>query len=304
MEMFKEVLHKINLKYVCAFIILATTVMILIYQRLTIPIERNSSAQSPACQPGFARQKAACVANFSDADLFLKMENFFWTFSQSTHPLPFGVKGNELFLTRILAKASNYEMPEDIESLPCKTCVVVGNGYIIKNSSLGNEIDKYDVVIRLNSGPVRGYEKDVGTKTTMRLFYPESAILDTYKHDTSDTLEVFVPYKENDLRWLKSNLYNEQRSLRGLWKSAPLIWNVNPQNVRILHPYFNFKAGTDMLNATSKKPIRPTIGFVAITAALHYCDVVHIAGFGYPKMSDGNQLIHYFRKDTMNVMEE
>nr|XP_014341137.1 PREDICTED: CMP-N-acetylneuraminate-beta-galactosamide-alpha-2,3-sialyltransferase 4 [Latimeria chalumnae] len=119
----------------------------------------------------------------------------------------------ELFLTRILAKASNYEMPEDIESLPCKTCVVVGNGYIIKNSSLGNEIDKYDVVIRLNSGPVRGYEKDVGTKTTMRLFYPESAILDTYKHDTSDTLEVFVPYKENDLRWLKSNLYNEQRGM-------------------------------------------------------------------------------------------
>lgn len=33
-------------------------------------------------------------------------------------------------------------------SLECRTCVVIGNGFAIKNSSLGSIINKYDVVIR------------------------------------------------------------------------------------------------------------------------------------------------------------
>lgn len=33
-------------------------------------------------------------------------------------------------------------------SLECRTCVVVGNGFVVKNSSLGSLINKYDVVIR------------------------------------------------------------------------------------------------------------------------------------------------------------
>ncbi|XP_064424754.1 CMP-N-acetylneuraminate-beta-galactosamide-alpha-2,3-sialyltransferase 4-like [Latimeria chalumnae] len=170
----------------------------------------------------------------TDADLFLKLENYFWTLSTLIHSLPFGIKGNELLLSQILAKASNYEMPEEINRFPCKTCVVVGNGYSIKNSSLGKEINKYEVVIRLNQGPVRGYEQDVGNKTTMRLFYPESAIQNIYDHDTPDTLQVLVPYK----------------IVQGLWKSAPIVWNVSPTKIRILHPYMNLKAGTELLGSS------------------------------------------------------
>jgi hypothetical protein len=33
-------------------------------------------------------------------------------------------------------------------SLECRRCVVVGNGHRLRNSSLGDTIDKYDVVIR------------------------------------------------------------------------------------------------------------------------------------------------------------
>ncbi len=35
-----------------------------------------------------------------------------------------------------------------LHSLECRTCVVVGNSFAIKNSSLGRIINKYDVVIR------------------------------------------------------------------------------------------------------------------------------------------------------------
>ncbi|CDQ79722.1 unnamed protein product [Oncorhynchus mykiss] len=98
-------------------------------------------------------------------------------------------------------------------SLDCRTCAVIGNGFAIKNSSLGGVINEYDVVIRLNDAPVRGYEDDVGNKTTMRLFYPESASYNPSMHNDPDTLMVLVPFKQQDLRWLKEILYDEKRVL-------------------------------------------------------------------------------------------
>lgn len=65
--------------------------------------------------------------------------------------------------------------------------------------------------LRLNDAPVRGYEEDVGNKTTMRFFYPESASYNPALHNEPGTLMVLVPFKQQDLRWLKEILYNEKR---------------------------------------------------------------------------------------------
>lgn len=64
---------------------------------------------------------------------------------------------------------------------------------------------------RLNDSPVRGYEDDVGNRTTMRLFYPESASYNPSINNDPETIMVLVPFKQNDLRWLKEILYNEKR---------------------------------------------------------------------------------------------
>lgn len=65
--------------------------------------------------------------------------------------------------------------------------------------------------LRLNDAPVRGYEDDVGNKTTMRFFYPESASYNPGLQNEPSTLMVLVPFKQQDLRWLKEILYNEKR---------------------------------------------------------------------------------------------
>lgn len=69
------------------------------------------------------------------------------------------------------------------------------------------------LLFRLNDAPVRGYEDDVGNKTTMRFFYPESAYYNPEVQNDPDTLLVLVPFKMQDLRWLKEILYNEKRVL-------------------------------------------------------------------------------------------
>lgn len=69
------------------------------------------------------------------------------------------------------------------------------------------------LLFRLNDAPVRGYEDDVGNKTTMRFFYPESAYYNPKVQNDPDTLLVLVPFKMQDLRWLKEILYNEKRVL-------------------------------------------------------------------------------------------
>ena len=48
-----------------------------------------------------------------------------------------------------------------------KSIVVVGNGMSTIGSGLGSQIDAFDEVARFNHFAIKGYEQDVGTKTTI-----------------------------------------------------------------------------------------------------------------------------------------
>lgn len=53
----------------------------------------------------------------------------------------------------------------------------------------------------MNYGPTRGFEVDVGTKTTHRVMYPETgSLLDHTTH------LVFFPFKMEDFLWLLENV--------------------------------------------------------------------------------------------------
>lgn len=86
--------------------------------------------------------------------------------------------------------------------------------YSIPSSDLTFDLNINGLIslcVRVNDAPVRGYEEDVGNKTTLRLFYPESASFNPNIHNDPDTLLVLVPFKQQDLRWLKEILYDEKR---------------------------------------------------------------------------------------------
>ncbi|XP_054987645.1 CMP-N-acetylneuraminate-beta-galactosamide-alpha-2,3-sialyltransferase 4 isoform X2 [Sorex araneus] len=251
------------------------------------------------------RPLSSLCSSSRDQPFFLQLKDYFWVNTPSAYELPFGTKGSENHLVRVLAITS-YSIPESIRSLKCRRCVVVGNGPRLRNSSLGGAINKYDVVIRLNNAPVAGYEGDVGNKTTMRLFYPESAHFDPQVENNPDTLFVLVAFKALDFHWIETILRDKKRVGKGFWKQPPLIWKVNPEQIRILNPFFMEVAAEKLLNLPVQQPRRlkqkPTTGLLAITLALHLCDQVHIAGFGYPDAFHKRQSIHYYEQITLKSM--
>ncbi|KAE8592044.1 hypothetical protein XENTR_v10018633 [Xenopus tropicalis] len=206
---------KINQRWkaIAFFVIVMVCFGMCWFLRVEYYIQRSYPNVHEMCIPGDVASKAEIlISNYSrDHPVFLQLSDYFWVKNQSKYRLPYGTYGSEELLIKFLALTNRYHVPEDIKRLRCRRCVVVGNGHQLKNSSLGETINKYDVVIRINNAPVHKYEKDVGSKTTMRLFYPESADFDPQLDNNPDTLLVLVPFKPLDIQWMKIILNNEKR---------------------------------------------------------------------------------------------
>uniref|UniRef100_A0A3B5PXC1 CMP-N-acetylneuraminate-beta-1,4-galactoside alpha-2,3-sialyltransferase n=1 Tax=Xiphophorus maculatus TaxID=8083 RepID=A0A3B5PXC1_XIPMA len=281
------------------------------------------------CKPGYATAKMTSIY-----PKFVKLAPMFLdrNFKQHTkiknYPPPFGIKTQERIIDNILTETRSFGLGEDLDSLSCKRCIIVGNGGILYNKSLGSRIDEYDVVVRLNGAPIAGYKRDVGTKTTLRITYPEGAIQKS-EHYEGDSLFVFSAFKPIDFKWLKNMVFKEklivehsgrqkcrsdrgnkwiQNRMEGFWKSVAQHVPRKPAEMRILNPYFIQEAafqfiGLPFNNGLMGKGNIPTLGTVAITMALHNCDEVAVAGFGYD-MTAPQAPLHYYESVKMSAIKE
>ncbi|XP_026201334.1 ST3 beta-galactoside alpha-2,3-sialyltransferase 3a isoform X1 [Anabas testudineus] len=262
-----------------------------------------------ACKPGFAAAKMTVIyPKFTKlAPVFLDPN--YKRFSRiGNFPPPFGVKSQETIIDHLLSLTKNYGLGEDLDSLNCKKCIIIGNGGILVNKSLGQKIDEYDVVVRLNGAPVKCFEKDVGSKTTLRITYPEGAIQKT-EHYEDQSLFVLSAFKAQDFKWLRHMVYKQNlRSTDGFWKSVARRVPREASDMRILNPYFIQEASFKLIglphnNGQMGRGNIPTLGTVAITMALHNCDEVAVAGFGY-NMSTPDAPLHYYEKVKMLAIKE
>ncbi|XP_056285413.1 CMP-N-acetylneuraminate-beta-galactosamide-alpha-2,3-sialyltransferase 1-like [Pseudoliparis swirei] len=173
--------------------------------------------------------------------------------------------------------------PEPSSPARCRTCAVVGNSANLKNSHFGPVIDFQSVVIRINKGRTKDFEADVGTRTTHRVMYPESAV------DLDDTTRlVLFAFKILDLEWITKAL---SATFSGR-SYAPIKSNIkaNKDLVMVLNPAFMRYVHEVWLQ---RKGQYPSTGFMALILALHVCDEVHV--FGYGADGDGNWS-HYWEE--------
>ncbi|KAG8004438.1 Beta-galactoside alpha-2 [Nibea albiflora] len=142
-----------------------------------------------------------------------------------------------------------------------RTCAVVTSAGAILNSSLGMEIDSHDAVLRFNAAPTKGFERDVGTKTTIRIINSQ-----WFKKPDFDLFSAYV----------------ERRRLRP------------EQPFYILHPGFIWSLWDLIQDHTEDRiqPNPPSSGFTGLLLMMSLCGEVSVYEF-IPSIRR-TDLCHYY----------
>ncbi|KAM3599226.1 uncharacterized protein V6R79_002269 [Siganus canaliculatus] len=95
----------------------------------------------------------------------------------------------------------------------CSHCALVSSSGQMLRASLGEEIDEIGCVIRMNNAPTVGYEKDVGSRTTVRVVSHTSVPLLVknelyYFQQSADTTYVFWGPERNMRQDGKGRVFN------------------------------------------------------------------------------------------------
>ncbi|KAF7204094.1 alpha-N-acetylgalactosaminide alpha-2,6-sialyltransferase 1 [Nothobranchius furzeri] len=178
----------------------------------------------------------------------------------------------------------------------CVRCAVVGTGGILNGSKMGAEIDAHDYVFRMNAAVIKGFEEDVGNRTSVYVHTAHSitASLAFYQkygyreapHDEGIKY-VLIPEGTRDFEWLQAVIKGE-RVAKGEYKNrnARTYYSgqYNETRFYVLHQDFmryvrNRYLRSNSLNQKYWAIVRPTNGAFALFLALHACDTVKAYGF-------------------------
>ncbi|XP_059202827.1 lactosylceramide alpha-2,3-sialyltransferase [Centropristis striata] len=228
------------------------------------------------------------------------------------YPPPFGFRGLQSKVEYLLKQLPDSDSLPQLEkaSEECRRCVVVGNGGILKGLELGPLIDRFDTIIRLNSGPLGEFSADVGNRTSIRMSYPEGTPLHWMDIDPH-TLFVAVVYKSVDISWISAMINKYTVPLWDwifFWQKVPDQIPVERHRFRLLNPQVIKETALDLLKYPPPRPRLwgreknvPTIGVSALNLASLLCDEVSLAGFGYTLAQQGAPL-HYYDNLPMTAM--
>ncbi|XP_017518290.2 alpha-N-acetylgalactosaminide alpha-2,6-sialyltransferase 1 isoform X2 [Manis javanica] len=197
-------------------------------------------------------------------------------------------------------------------SSQCISCAVVGNGGILNNSRMGREIDGHDYVFRLSGAVIKGYEQDVGTRTS---FYGFTAFSLTqsliilgsrgFQHVPLGKDVHYLHFLEGtrDYEWLEALLLNQTLVKNNLWsRRRPLEAfreALHLDRYMLLHPdLLRYMKNRFLRSKTLKtahwRIYRPTTGALMLLTALQLCDQVSAYGF----ITEGHEHFsnHYYDK--------
>ncbi|XP_028260916.1 ST3 beta-galactoside alpha-2,3-sialyltransferase 8 isoform X2 [Parambassis ranga] len=196
--------------------------------------------------------------------------------------------GNDQTLQKVMSEMFKVISPPTVDFRPlpsrCRSCAVVGNSGNLRHSGNGNLINSHGFVIRMNKAMTRGFEKDVGNRTTHHFLYPESAV--DIDHGVS---LVLLPFKLRDLEWLTSALSTGQVKMTYMRVKERV--EADRDKVLVVNPVF-FKYVHDRW--TEHHGRYPSTGMLAIIFALHTCDQVSVFGYGADKQGNWH---HYWEEN-------
>eukprot|EP00057_Strongylocentrotus_purpuratus_P024673 XP_011679147.1 PREDICTED: alpha-N-acetylgalactosaminide alpha-2,6-sialyltransferase 1 [Strongylocentrotus purpuratus] len=207
-----------------------------------------------------------------------------------TYNMPFGFfYKNELKFEELSSTLKLFSEDESVldfgnhQRPPCVSCAIVGNGGILNGSGLGREIDNHGMVFRVNHCIRRGFEHDVGTRTTHYVFMDRS-LIHTQQADipTDKGIKwVFLPCRINDYHYITevAKGTNPKQKLKA-----------QAADIRLLHPDFVRYFHKAWMRT---KSFRPSTGAMMLMTALHSgCDSLSVYGMGFTE----KYTEHYYDK--------
>ncbi|XP_039472229.1 alpha-N-acetylgalactosaminide alpha-2,6-sialyltransferase 1-like isoform X2 [Oreochromis aureus] len=132
----------------------------------------------------------------------------------------------------------------------CVHCAVVGTAGILNGSKVGAEIDAHDYVFRMNGAVTKGYEEDVGNRTSVYVHTEHSITASPYffgkygyksaPHDEGIKY-VLIPEAMRDFRWLEG-LFKGHEGFSGphhkKWPGTYYSGQYNESRFYVLHQDF------------------------------------------------------------------
>lgn len=207
-------------------------------------------------------------------------------------------------------------------SMHCDACAVVSSSGQLVNSSAGKYIDSYPCVIRMNSAPTSGFEKDVGSRTTVRVMGHVNLL--KINESTAEQQEILVNSSTRTSKmiipWLfgvKSNKRRDKHYLiaKNFSETFPSTEFYILSSSKMVEAENIFQLETGISRADAKTWL--STGFMTILFAIDVCDKIDIFGlvpenfcekhpndttpYHYYEQVDGKQECTYYKESEEHL---
>uniref|UniRef100_H3BAW0 Alpha-N-acetylgalactosaminide alpha-2,6-sialyltransferase 6 n=1 Tax=Latimeria chalumnae TaxID=7897 RepID=H3BAW0_LATCH len=166
--------------------------------------------------------------------------------------------------------------------LHCQECALITSSSHLLGSNMGLEIDQSECTIRMNDAPTTGYEKYVGSKTTIRVVAHSSVYRvlrkpQEFLNKTSEMMLIFWGPPNKMQQEKKGTLF---RLIQKASMTFPSLstFIISPQKMRQFDDLFRDETGRDRKKSRSWL----STGWFTMVIAVELCDRIHVYGMVPP----------------------